>query len=290
MLAKPSFEEILAREYSGLSLKQKAAADYITANKLDVATRSLRTISASSGLAPATFSRLARALGFSEYEALREVLRNTVERQVATFSEKADKLQHDAENSDHPPFLYRQTNACIANISALNTAIDQTRLEDAVERLHKARNVILLGALGSTGIVEYLSYLANYFTTNWQCAGSMGASLGGTMAGLNGQDAMIIVTKPPFANRAIQAADMARAQGTYVIVITDTHTCPALPFANAGFIVPSDSPQFFSSYAATLALVETIIAMLVSRSGDSARQRIEQVENRNRRLEEIWDK
>ena len=52
--------------------------------------------------------------------------------------------------------------------------------------------------------------------------------------------------------------------------------------------MPSDSPQFFSSYAATLVLVETIIGMLVARAGPEAMDRIAEVEARNHRLEEYW--
>lgn len=284
-----SFEERLASEYGGLSTKLKAAADYAVANQVDMATRSLRKISTASGLAPATFSRLARAMGFEDYEALRETMRGTVERRVNQFSEKAVKLQDEAKTDRLPPFLQRQSQACVANINALETQIDPVRLEVAVKHLHEARQVLLVGALGSTGVVEYLFYLAQYFTPNWLIAGRMGASLGAVMTNLGAKDAILIITKPPFATYAIRAAEMAAKQGAYVIVITDSHTCPALTYAHSSFIVPTDSPQFFSSYAATLVLCETIIGMLVARAGPAAQQRISEVQARNRNLNEIWD-
>ncbi|NHX27941.1 hypothetical protein HA397_28795, partial [Escherichia coli] len=51
-----TIQEKIAAEYEGLSAKLRDAADFVAENPLDVATRSLRSISASSGLAPATFS------------------------------------------------------------------------------------------------------------------------------------------------------------------------------------------------------------------------------------------
>jgi DNA-binding MurR/RpiR family transcriptional regulator len=287
MTAQRSIEEKIAAEYGSLSAKLRDAADFVAANPVDVATRSLRSVSAASGLAPATFSRLARALGFDSYEDMRELSRNAVGRRYVSFSEKARRLQAESAAAQ-PPFLMRQASACVANIEAATRLVDPARLEAAVDRLHAARNVVLYGAFGSTGIVEYMAYMGSYFAPNWSIAGRMGASLSTAMADLGAEDALIVVTKPPFARRSIIAAEMAAERGAYVIVITDSHTCPALKHASAGFILPSDSPQFFSSYAATLVLLETIIGMLVARAGPRAKARIEEVEERNHRLEEFW--
>lgn len=66
----------------------------------------------------------------------------------------------------------------------------------------------------------------------WQAAGHvagrMGASFGAALTGMDGRDALVIVTKPPYASRAIEAAHPGAAQGGYVVVITDSPACPAL--------------------------------------------------------------
>lgn len=283
-----SIEDKIAAEYGTLSAKLRDAADYVAENPVDVATRSLRSISAASGLAPATFSRLARALGFASYEEMRELSRAAVGRRYVSFSERVSRLQAEAATGAQPPFLTRQASACAANIEAMARLIDPARLEAAVDRLHQARSVVLFGALGSTGIVEYMAYTASYFAPNWRLAGRMGASLATAMADLAAEDALVVLTKPPFSRRAIRAAEMGRERGAYVVVITDTHACPALQWADQGFILPSDSPQFFSSYAASLVLAEAIVGMLAARAGPTAKHRIEEVEALNHRLEEFW--
>jgi len=281
-------EQKLVSEYSALSQKLQLAADFVAANPVDIATRSLRSVSTASGLAPATFSRLARALGFANYEDLRDLARDAVQQKISSFSAKADQLQQDAKDVDQLPFVTRQSRACIANVSALNDEIELETLEAAVEAMHGAKNVLLLGALGSTGIVEYMSYITNFFTNKFRFASRLGSSMGSALVDLSPSDAVVILTKPPFAKHAIQAAEMAESQGAFVIVITDTRSCPALAFSDAGFVVPSESPQFFSSYAATIVLIETMIGMLVARAGPDAQRRISEVEARNHRLGEFW--
>ena len=131
-----------------------------------------------------------------------------------------------------------------------------------------------------------MAYMASFIRDNWTLAGRGGASLGSKLMTMDDRDALIIITKPPFAPRVINAAKIARAHGIYVVVISDTHTCEALRHASSGFIVPSNSPHFFSSYTATVFLVETIIGKLAAQTDASAAERIAMIEQLNRRLQE----
>ena len=147
---------------------------------------------------------------------------------------------------------------------------------------------LVLGALGSTGVAEYLTYMASFIVDNWNMASRMGASLGSGLVGMSDRDVLIVITKPPFACNSIKAAQEANEAGAFVLVITDTHTCPALQHSSASFIVPTESQHYFSSYASTLVLSEIMIGMLAGRAGPLARERITEVEDKNRRLSEVW--
>ncbi|GGH29446.1 transcriptional regulator, RpiR family [Cribrihabitans marinus] len=285
---QPTFEQRLAENYETLSGTLRQAADYLSANPVNVASRSLRTVSRESGVSPAAFSRLARALDYAGFEDLREELRAKIDRRVNDFAGRAQRLQRD-HGSDQAGFLDAHLEACQSNLGRLAHDIDRDMLSEVVDSLINARHVVLLGALGSTGIVEYLSYMASFCADNWSMLSRMGSSLGGGLTGLDKRDVVIVVTKPPFATRAIRAAQIARQQGTYVVLITDTHSCPALRHASAWFVVPTTSPHFYSSYVATLFLVETLIGMFVSRAGDGAKDRIAEVDKKNRLLAETWD-
>lgn len=282
-----SFEHRLAQNFDGLSARLRDAAEYVARNPVDIATRSLRTVAQDSGLAPATFSRMARAIGYDSFEDLREAMRTKIGRRVDSFAERAASLQKD-HATGKTGFFDAHVGACMANLERMAADIDRDLLEAAVDRLHAARHVRLSGALGSTGVVEYMAYIADFCADNWSVIGRMGASLGSGLTGLDARDALIVVTKPPFSTRSIATAELAAERGAYVIVITDTHACPALRHASAGFVVPTDSPHFYSSYTATMVLVETMVGMLVGRAGPAARERIAQVEESNRRLSEVW--
>ncbi len=286
-MTKPqTLQERVADRYADLSVQLRRAADFVVANPLEIASRSLRAVSNDSGVSPATFSRLARVLGYDSFEEMKDDSRQSVGAQVSAMSDKAEALRRGGDCA--ATMLHRQGAACIANIEAMTRQTDPDRLRRAADRLRNAPNVVLLGALASTGMVEYMAYLAQYFAANWSLAGRMGASFGAQLAQMGPRDVLFIVTKGPYARRAVMAAQVARQAGVGVIVVTGSHKCPALAQAEIGFVVPSDSPQFFSSYVATLVLIETIVAMIVAASEADATAAIRRVEAQNHQLGEYW--
>lgn len=278
----------ISASYGDLSGKLKQAADYLLDHQIDVATRSLRSVAEQSDIAPASFSRLARALGYADFGALRGDIRTSLGRRVNGPTPRARQLSTlQAQDQDDFPQSFAQ--ACIDNIHALASSFDTAPLEETVQKLHGARSVMVFGALSSTGVAEHLTYMASLLFDNWSLAGRMGASLGAELAGLDDQDVLVIVTQQPFSPRPVRAAELARESGVHVVVITDSPTCPALKFASAGFITPAKTPHFFSSYTASLFFVETLMGLLARIGGDAARDRIAEVELSNRRLQEVLD-
>lgn len=274
--------------YAGLSGKLQIAAKFVADNPVDIATRSLRAVAASSGVSPATFSRLARALGYADYEQMREDGREAVERKVSPFSERAHALLEAASDQSTSAILHSQANACRANIEEMQNSIDPDRLDAAVQSLHDADTVLLVGAMGSAGIIDYFGYMAHWFKANWKTVGRNGTELSPALSRLGKGDVVFALSKSPYARRTIAALKVARDAGATTIVITDSRTSPELQFSDFGFVAATDSPQFFSSYAATMALMEAIISLLLARVGPEAEKMIRSAEIQIDGLGENW--
>lgn len=283
-----TFQDRINGSYADLSDKLKLAAKYVSDHPAEIATRSLRSVARTSGVSPATFSRLARALGYQDYEQLREEGRHVVERHMSSFSERASELRARAANAQGCALLAHQSAACIANIESLSATVDRDALERAVEQIDQAETVLLVGSMGSSGAVDYLGYMAQWFKQNWKVAGRNGVEWSATLSRIHQGDVVVGLVKAPYAHRTVAALKAAQEQGAQTVVISDSRTSPALQFANHGFIVPTQSPQFFSSYAATLVLLETIISMLIARAGPDVEERIRETEQLIERLGENW--
>jgi len=283
-----SIEERISRHYAGLSDKLQVTADYVAENPIDIATRSLRSLATTSGVSPATFSRLARAIGYEDYQEMREEARLAMGRKLEWFSQRAEALRSSACPLDAKTHLHKQAAACITNIETLERDLNDDVLENAVEMLHNAKRVLLVGSLGSSGFIDYFGYLASWFKSEWLIAGRNGTGLAATIARLGKDDAVLAIAKAPYARRTISSLKAAKAKGVPLVVLTDSHASPALELADHGFVVPIESPQFFSSYAATVVFIEAIVTMLLARSGDGVEDMIRETERQIHALGETW--
>lgn len=288
MIETASIQDRINGAYGGLSEKLRIAAKFVAENPVDVATRSLRSVASTSGVSPATFSRLARALGYNDYEQMREDGREAVERKLSPMSERAHALRIAASEQESATILQHQAAACITNIENLHSTLDPQRLDAAVQKLHDARTVLLIAAMGSAGVMDYFNYMAQWFKANWKTVGRNGTELSPSLSRLGPTDVVFALSKSPYARRTIAALELAKKSGATTIVITDSRTSPALRFSDYGFVTATESPQFFSSYAATIVLMEAIVSMLLARAGPDADKMIRAAEIQIDRLGESW--
>ena len=282
-VSNATVQSSIAENYDQLSAALKLAADFIITNGFEVATRSLRSIAAESELSPSSFSRLARAIGYEDYEQLREHVRDELASNANQFATKAKQLHQDADM----PLLPRQVHACVSNIESLLTDTNQNELDAAVELLATANKVTIIGALSSAGFADYFSYLTSWFDGRWSVAGRNGLTLAHSISRLDENDVIIVISKAPYAKRTVLATNMAAERGASIILLTDSHTFPAIKHAKHVFIQKIESPQFFSSYAATLVLIETLTGILLARAGKPAIADIQNTFELNQHLDEL---
>ena len=74
----------------------------------------------------------------------------------------------------------------------------------------------------------------------------------------------------PYARHGIEAAEFALSRGARLIYLTDSKAAPLASEAEILILQKTASPQFFPSMISVIAAVETLIAVIVARSGDSA--------------------
>lgn len=281
-------EERISVHYGDLSAGQKLAADFIVSNPFEVATRSMRSIAALSDLSPATYTRLARAVGFEDYDELKSLCVSSVNRnKVVSFYDRAVQLT-DATQNDQKNFFFRQASASVQNIEEMIQSLETDKLLEIVEVLAQAPRVGVAGALASSGFAHYMSYIGGWCRPNWFALGNEMLGSGFILRDLEKEDVVFMITKTPNSQRSMSALKFAHENGNKIILITDTHKCPAIAYAHHFIVVPTDSPQFFSSYVATTVLLETIIGMLVTKMGDVAHTRIASIEDTNRQIGEYW--
>lgn len=271
--------ERISTQIDTLSPKLQMAGRFVLEHPEEVATRSLRHVARQVGMSAPTFSRLANALGFDGYDALRDLCRSHLKRQEHQFAAKARALQSNATLEDAGSgFIVQQAKASIMNINHLLASIDLGQIEQAAGRLGAARKVILVGSMSSRPFIDYLAYMASMGLDNWHVLGDGTNSDARLTYDVAENDTALVVSNAPYAASSIIAAEHLRNRGAHVIGITDKIGSPLCQFCNSTFFLSTETPQFFTSHAATLVLLETLIGIVVSKGGEAVSNRIASIE------------
>ena len=284
-------QQLISSRYSNLSPQLQRAARFVAENPEEVATRSLRQIAASIDMSPPTFSRLAGALGYKNYEELRESCRRLVKNQKLRFAEKAGVLRDRTDKGGEKGFfIMKQGAAVIGNIEQLLNSVDPERVESAAAQLAAARKVVLVGMMSSRPFVEYMAYMASMGFENWHVLGRDPGSDASLIANVDHNDVALVISKEPYAMRAVRAAEQIRNQGAAVIGITDSISSPLCAYCDTRFFVSTETPQFFTSHTATLVLIESLIALVIANSSEDVEKRIASVEAKSYQIGEYFTK
>ena len=77
-------------------------------------------------------------------------------------------------------------------------------------------------------------------------------------------DVLLAITFKPYRSEVVEAVEVAREQGVTIIGISDSPASPIIAGSEHGFVVQTDTPQFFTSVFATGAMLETLMAFVIA--------------------------
>jgi DNA-binding MurR/RpiR family transcriptional regulator len=281
--------ERLARDMPELSPQLRKTVRYVLEHPSDVATLSMRKLAAEAGVPPATTARVAQAAGFDSWEEFREVFRDGVRSSGSRYSRRAESLQHEPGAKSAHRLWARMRDAALHDLEQLFDDANADEVFAAADALASARNVYVLGLLSSSYFAGYLHYVAQMTQRGWHVINGAGGAFADDAITIGRGDALVSIAFSTYARPTVQVTRHARDQGATVIAITDTLASPLVPLASRTLLVPTGSAHFFESYVAAAALIEAIVARLVSLGGRKAAQQIEQVDSLRYVLGEYWE-
>ena len=95
---------------------------------------------------------------------------------------------------------------------------------------------------------------------------------------------LISLTSAPYRDDVVTATRLAKEQGVTIVAISDRATSPIIRLADHAFQVTDDTPQFFPSSVATIALLETLLSFVIARADEKIIERVEAFHSRRHAL------
>jgi DNA-binding MurR/RpiR family transcriptional regulator len=259
-----------------LPMRLQEVGRFVAANDYDATTRSMRELAGVAGADPASFTRLAKALGYSGWDELRAALTEARRPlQSSPFSGRArDRRQGPNSDVSLISDKLEAEAAGLARISASSVAA-------AAKALHAARRIWIAGFRSCRGVAELLNYELRLFRPDEvQLVGGSGPEdldLGAFRSG----EAVVVIGFAPYSRASVLSARAAHRSGARLIAVADSVAAPMAEGAEHLLLFEAAaSPGFFPSLTGAIAIAQSLAAAAFVLGGAGAKKRLEATEAR----------
>lgn len=263
-------------ELPDLPKKLAMAARYALEHPDRIALNSMRTSAAEVGVTSTTMLRLARQLGFESYDDFKAGFQAQL---VATgFGQRAGALAQIRATGHGSELSQRFLRANEHNIRAALSEDNLREMSEVARRIREAPTVYLIGSGSIHWIAAFFNNTGSMILPNLRLVGSEFSTAAEAMGHLNARDVVIGFGLNPSATRTIDAMDHARGQGAHTVAVTDHPTSPLAQRADVTFYTGAQSPHYYPSVAAMIALIELLLATVVAEGGEEELERVRAME------------
>jgi DNA-binding MurR/RpiR family transcriptional regulator len=276
--------EALVQQLDELTPELRKAAAYVLENPNDVGVSSIREIADAAEVKPGSFMRMARAIGFEGYDDFREPFRESIRRGATPFPDRARWLQSLAKGGKLGSLYADMAEAAIDNIEQSFATADAERMKAAADAIVACRQVYVLGVGINHALARNFSYLAGMAMDRVEAIPRPGSVAVDDLARAGEGDVLIAMTFKPYRREVVEAVDLARDQGVTIVGVSDSPASPVIAGSEHGFVVQSETPQFFPSTVATVALLETLMAFVIADARPEVIASIERFHERRHEL------
>ncbi len=274
----------LADQIADLTPQMRKAATYVLENPNDVGVSSIREIAEAADVKPNTLIRMARSVGFDGYEGFREPFREEIRQGGASFPDRARWLQSLQQSGKLGGLYADMVSSTFRNIEDTFGNIAEKDLIDAASTIWNSRQVFTLGVGVNNANARNFSSLASTGMTQFHAIPRAGSTPVDDLAWADQRDVLIAITCKPYRAEVLAAVQIAREQGMKVIGISDSPASPIIIGSAYGFVVSSDTPQFFPSSVSTIALLETLLSFVIALASPGIVARVEKFHQRRHQL------
>ncbi|MFK7945651.1 MAG: MurR/RpiR family transcriptional regulator [Paracoccaceae bacterium] len=271
-----------------LTPELRKAAVWVLENPGAVAISSVRQIAEAAGVKPNTLVRMARAVGFDGFDDLRRPYREDVRAQTS-FPDKARWLQELGRGGALDALYARMAAGALSTVEELFAGTSPDDLKAAADDIVAARRTYVLGVGVSNPPARNFAYLAGMALDGVSAIPQAGSLPADDLGRAGPEDILLAMTFKPYRREVIEAVEAAHAQNVPVIGVSDSLASPILTLAAHRFIVPTDTPQAFTSTVALSAFLETLMAFVIADADGAALANIDSFHARRHRLGIYWE-
>jgi DNA-binding MurR/RpiR family transcriptional regulator len=268
--------ELVRSCLNGLSPAERKLARVLLASYPIAGLESVARFAERAQVSPPTVTRFITKLGFSGYPEFQETLRHEVQ---ARLSSPLTRYRDDQPERGTESLLSDALDVAADNLKATVDVLSHRDVNEAVEIVGDVRRrVMVLGGRVSAPLARYLAAQLHLLRPGIGLVDSERSAPAQQLIDMRKGDVLIVFDYRRYQSDTIESARVAAAQGCNVILFTDPWLSPASAFARQVIVTSVDMVGPFDSLVGAMAVVEGVVAAVLSRLGPRAQSRMQSLE------------
>lgn len=264
----------LRERFGSLPPALQQIARFVLDHPNQVVTRSMRSIGAHAEAPPSTLVRFAQHFGFDGWPQFKEAMALEMGLGPESYGEKARSLIGRVGDQSLTHELFETHRA---NLDATERH-SADGLQRAATLLAKAGAVHAAGFRACFPMAFQFVYVYRLFRNSVHLMDGQGGTLEMQQRVLTRGDALLVISFEPYSKLAVEMAEAAKAAGCKIVALTDSAASPLALLADVTLQFSVESPSFFPSVTAGMALTESLLEVLATQGGKAAVKSIENAE------------
>jgi DNA-binding MurR/RpiR family transcriptional regulator len=287
-VTKEDVEKLIAERFATLPPKLKIAARRVLDAPKDVAIHSMRSVAAAAQVQPAAMLRLARELGFDNYESFRALYVSWLSSNESSFAARAKSLRKRGAQG-HDKWFAQMYDAEVASLDQTLGHGNAAAFEGAKKILLGARRFYVLGVRSLFPAAYYFDYACRLFSDKSVLVTDVGGTLADQLRHATDRDALVAFSFEPYARLTVEAVHYAAERRVKVIAITDSVVSPIAKGASIVLKTPSTGPTLFPWIIPAMTVAHALASLMIAAGGATTLAEIAKSDEQLKRLRAYAD-
>ncbi len=273
-MAKETKDILQLIRKASLSDKRKQVAKYILDNCVEAAFLTAAELARRSSVSEPTVIRLAAALGYSGFPAMRNALQDRVQSKLNTLNRLTES--HRLKSSKSPAIRSLLTD--MKNLEETLHSLDVRTLNDVVDKLVNADKVIIIGYKMSGSLAQFLQMALKKTIDNTVAVTTGSGLFEEELVAATPSSVVIAISFPRYTNMVVRHICMARKRHLTTVAITDSELSPLVECAKYRLLARCSLVSYVDSFAAAMSLLCAISTGVSIKGESTTRPRLEELE------------
>lgn len=287
-MASGAIADVIRHKLGDLSPAERKVGRVLLASYPSAGFETIAVLADRAGVSAPTVIRFVNRLGYRGFPDFQTALRAELDERNASplslYESAADGRAEEGAEGD-VSLLQRGSRVFSTAVAQTLGELPPHDLEHAIELLSDSkRRITLVGGRFTHLLAQYLGLHLMQLRADIRLLPTRDVERTAALGALTRRDVLVVFDYRRYEQDKVTIAQLALEQGGKVILFTDRWLSPVS--AHAEVVLPSQvtTPSPYDSLVPTLAVIETVVAGLITALGDDARERMRHSEDVARRI------